>query len=120
MKSQRQLQIGENIKRVLADIFAKEDIISAPGSHITILEADVSPDAKNVKIYIDIFGNEKLHKQIIENLNEISPNIRYLLGKKVALRNIPEIKFLLDDTGKNLQNIESLIASESKNLNIND
>ena len=50
-KTQRQLQIGENIKRILTDIFIRNDITTAKNSYITITEADVSPDAKNAKIF---------------------------------------------------------------------
>ena len=55
MKSQRQLQIGENIKRIMSEIFLQEDFSVIMNNVITILEADVSPDAKNVKIFFDIF-----------------------------------------------------------------
>ena len=77
MKSQRQLQIGENLKRVMCDIFMRDDILTVPGSYITILQADVSPDAKNAYIYIDIFGNEPMHQKIIEKLNAMAPHFRY-------------------------------------------
>ena len=52
MKSQRQLQIGENIKRIMSEIFLQEDFSVMMNNVITILEADVSPDAKNVKIFV--------------------------------------------------------------------
>jgi len=114
MKSQRQLQIGENIKRVMSEIFFREDVATIPGTLITILEADVSPDAKSVRIYVDIFGNESMHDEIIEKLNSAAPHFRYQLAKKVTLRVVPEITFALDNTGTRVQNLESLIAAESK------
>ena len=54
MKSQRQLQIGENIKRIMSEIFLQEDFSVIMSNVITIIEADVSPDAKNVKIFVNI------------------------------------------------------------------
>lgn len=114
MKSQRQLQIGENIKRIMSEIFFREDVATVPGTLITILEADVSPDAKSVRIYVDIFGSESAHEKIIEKLNNAAPHFRYQLAKKITLRVVPEITFALDNTGTRVQNLESLIASESK------
>lgn len=114
MKSQRQLQIGENIKRIISEIFLRDDILSVPGSLITVLEADVSPDAKNAKIYIDIFGNEPMHKKIVDKLNEAAPHFRYQMAKKVTLRVVPEITFVLDKTESRAMNLEALIASESR------
>ena len=114
MKSQRQLQVGENVKRTMSDIFLRDDILSVPGSYITILEADISPDIKNAKIYIDIFGNEKIHDKIIDKLNEAAPHFRHLLAKRMTTRVVPEITFILDKTAKNVLNIESLLAEEGK------
>lgn len=112
MKSQRQLQIGENIKRVMSEIFLRGDILSIPGSYITILEADVSPDAKNVKIYIDIFGNETMHDKIVKALNKAGSHFRYQLAKKVSLRVIPDIIFVNDKTHQRAISLDSLIESE--------
>ncbi|MBU6338801.1 MAG: 30S ribosome-binding factor RbfA [Rickettsiales bacterium] len=114
MKSQRQLQIGENIKRNMSEIFLREDILTVPGSYITILEADVSPDAKNVKIFIDIFGNEEVHQKIVDKLNDMVPFFRHQLAKRVTLRVVPEIIFVLDKTEQNASSIEALIDKEAK------
>ncbi len=114
IKSQRQLQLGENIKRIMSEIFLREDILTVPGSYITILEADVSPDAKNVKIYLDIFGNENFHEKIVEKLNEASPHFRFKMAKKLSLRITPEIVFVLDKTQRNAVNLESLIDTEAE------
>jgi len=114
MKSQRQLQIGENIKRNLSEVFSRDDILTVPGSFITILEADVSPDAKNVKIFIDIFGNEPMHKKIVEKLNELAPHFRYQLAKRITTRAVPELKFVLDKTQDKAMKLEDLIAAEAK------
>ncbi len=116
MKSQRLLQIGENIKRRISEIFFREDIATIPGCLITILEADVSPDAKNVKIFVDIFGNESQQPEIIEKLNKMAPHFRYQLAQKITLRVAPEISFVLDNTGSRVQKIESLIELENKKL----
>ncbi len=113
MKSQRQLQIGETIKRTMSEIFLRDDILSVPGSYITILEADVSPDAKSVRIFVDIFGNEAMHDKIIKKLNEAAPHFRYQLGKKVTLRNVPEIIFVLDKTQTRAMALEVLISDEA-------
>ncbi len=113
-KSQRQLQIGENIKRVMSGIFLRADILTIPGSLITVLEADVSPDAKVVRIFVDIFGNEEMHEKIIKKLNESAPHFRYQFAKKITLRSVPEITFSLDRTASKANNLESLINDEAK------
>ncbi len=114
MKSQRQLQIGENIKRVMSEIFFREDVSTISGCLITILEADVSPDAKAVRVFVDIFGNEEMHKSVIKKLNELAPHFRYQLAQRITLRSVPEITFTLDRTGSRVSSLESLLNDEAK------
>ncbi|MSP33433.1 MAG: 30S ribosome-binding factor RbfA [Rickettsiales bacterium] len=114
MKSQRQLQVGEQIKRVIAEIFLREGLLTMMGSCITILEADTSPDIKNVRVYIDIFGDAKNNKAILQRLNKAAPYFRYELGKRLSSRNIPEILFILDRTEENALHLEALLEKESE------
>lgn len=114
MKSQRQLQIAENIKRIMSEIFLREDYSVIMNNVITVLMADVSPDAKNVKIFIDICGDSSKHSQILEKINANTPNFRYLLAQKIDLRFIPEIVFLQDKNVNNSMVIESIIDQEKQ------
>lgn len=117
-KSQRQLQIGENIKRNMADIFIRDGLSNITGSLISIVEADVSPDMKNVKIYIDIFGgDQKIHQKIIKDLNQAVGHFRYELAKRISLRVVPEIIFIIDETQERAKKIAELINSEQKKYN---
>ncbi len=113
-KSQKQLQLGETIKRAMSEIFLREDILTDPKNYITILEADVSPDAKNVKIFIDIFGNEKNQEKIVAELNKLAPHFRFKLAKKLTTRVVPEIVFMLDKTERKAMVLEELIEAEAK------
>ncbi len=113
-KSQRQLQVGEQIKRTLADVFMRENLSVINGSFVTILEADASPDIKNVRVFIDIFGNDANHKKILDKLNNAAPHFRHELGRRMTSRNTPEIKFILDRTQDKALKLESLIDQEAE------
>ncbi|MFZ9470382.1 MAG: 30S ribosome-binding factor RbfA [Rickettsiales bacterium] len=114
MKSQRQLQIAENIKRLMSEIFLREDYSVMMGNVITVLQADVSPDAKNVKIFIDICGDSSKHNQILDKITANTQNLRYLLAQKIDLRFIPEIVFVQDKNINNSLIIENLINKEKQ------
>jgi len=116
MKSQRQLQIGENIKRIMSEIFLEEDFSVMMNNVITVLEADVSPDAKNVKIFVDIFGDSSKHQQIFDKICGLTPHFRYELAKKINLRITPEIVFIHDKTIQNASAIEALIYDEAQHF----
>ncbi len=115
-KSQRQLQVNERIKRSVAQIFSNSGLSTIAGAYITVLEADISPDMKNCKIFIDIFGGDDKKMAILDKLNEISPRIRMELGKDLTMRSNPNLKFILDESSQNAIDIDNLINQESKNF----
>ena len=116
MKSQRQLQVGQLIKKYISEIFLRDDLLSTSKAFITVAEADVSPDIKMAKIFLNIFGTTKT-KEIIDKLNAASGYFRHKLSSKITSRNVPELTFILDDTANKAGKIEALISSEAKNIN---
>lgn len=115
-KSQRQLQVGEQIKRIVASIFLQEDIFVIKGAQVTIARADVSPDMKNARIVINIFG-EVDKKKMTKALNAASAFFRARLAKQITMRITPEIIFVLDDAGTDAQKTLAILEQEAKKFN---
>lgn len=111
-KSQKQLQVAENFKRILSQFFLEEEALKFKGCHITISEADISPDLKNIKFYINIFGQEASHPLIINHLNKITPFFKKKIAKEINIRSIPVIKFINDDTTKKSSRINELLETQ--------
>ncbi len=112
-KSQKQLQIGENYKREMSQIFMQDDMLNFKNCHITILEADVSPDLKNIKFYLDIFGEESFQIKVVKYLNGLDSYLRNKISGKVKSRLVPQMRFILDDSGKKAARIEQLLNNEA-------
>ncbi len=64
---------------------------------IYISKIDIKSDLQFCKIYITSSAEEKIRKEIIENLNLAKNFIRHTLGVKIKMRRVPEITFK-DDT----------------------
>ena len=60
-----------------------------------------------------IFGTTYLasDEDILAALSEISPKVRYQVGKEVKLRFVPEINFFIDDTYEKAQKIDQILES---------
>ena len=116
VRSQRQLQVGEQIKRIVASIFLQEDIFVIKDAQVTISRADVSPDMKNVRIIINIFG-EVDKKKMTKALNAASAFFRARLAKQITMRVTPELLFILDDAGTDAQKTLAILEQESKKFN---
>lgn len=112
-KSKKQLQVGENFKRFISKLFQEEDSLNFSQCHITVVEVDVSPDLKNIKIFINIFGNDDLNDQIIKYLNKQTAFFNRKIAQELLFRSIPNLVFINDDTTKKSARIYSLIDMEN-------
>ena len=115
-KSLRQLQVAENIKRRLSEIFLEKGLLNYSSSYISVTQVDISPDLKNAKIYLDIFNqNQEVKPKILNYFNNLEKTLRFELSKKIKLRYAPELSFIEDETQENAFKIEKIIAEEKKN-----
>ena len=107
--SKRQTQMAEAIAHMAADFFARE---SNGESLITVTRADISPDLKNIKIYISVLPIEK-EKAAIAFAKRVRTDFREYLKSKSALNVIPTVDFIVDLGEKNRQSVDEAIRRSS-------
>jgi ribosome-binding factor A len=82
----------------------------------TIIEVKVSNDLSLARIYVSVFGSPELQRESLAKLTEQGGFIRKLLGRRLRLRKIPELRFVFDDTighGDRMMQIFAEIGKES-------
>jgi ribosome-binding factor A len=110
--SQRQLQVAENIKRSLGEIFLKEDIFlknSKKTANITVTLVEITPDLKNATVFFYTLNALNSSKEVLLALEELNMELRKKLAKKLALRFLPQIKFVWDDVLEKAMNLSDKI-----------
>ncbi|HAK37989.1 MAG: 30S ribosome-binding factor RbfA [Nitrospinaceae bacterium] len=75
----------------------------------TVTKVNLSDNLKHAKVYISVFGTEREQKDTIEGLTRASGFIRGALGKKLSLRYIPVLEFILDGTAEHVAKINKII-----------
>ncbi|MEM9895746.1 MAG: 30S ribosome-binding factor RbfA [Bacteroidota bacterium] len=115
MESKRQIRYGKQIQKDIAEIFQKDPLYYFRSALGTVTGVSVSPDLGFAKIYLSILPIGK-SSEIFEHLEQIKPEIRLKLGKKIGerARIVPEIAFYHDDTEEQASRIDQIID----NLNI--
>ena len=63
---------------------------------INISKIDLTGDLQFCKVYITSTAEEKIRKEIVENLNLAKSYIRHTLGQRVEMRRVPEMTFKED------------------------
>ena len=75
----------------------------------TVTNVDLSNNLKHAKVYVSVFGSESEQKNSIEGLIRASGFIRNSLGKKLHLKYIPVLEFILDGTAEHANKINKII-----------
>jgi len=63
---------------------------------ITITRVDVSPDLRHAKVFLTFINSRETSDIIIKQLNKKSNIYKFLIGKEIRLKRIPNIKFFED------------------------
>jgi ribosome-binding factor A len=105
----RNKRVADEIKRIISDIFAK-DLQCNEFGLVTVTKVVCSQDIKQAKIYVSIYNDDSgLRSKSIKNIKSKSSYIRGLLGNRLRVRYVPEIKFVEDDSSIYADKIEKLI-----------
>lgn len=107
MGSKRQSRVSEIIAHSAADYFARE---SNRQSLITVTRADISPDLKNVTIFLSVIP-ATAEAQAIDFAKRNRTDFREFLKTQTRLKFLPHIEFELDYGEKNRQRIDDLTRS---------
>lgn len=75
----------------------------------TVTSVDLSDNLKHAKVYVSVFGTKCEQQDTIEGLTRASGFIRNSLGKKLYLKYIPVLEFILDETAEHVEKINKII-----------
>lgn len=111
--SQRQLRVGELIRRTLAEVLARGDIHDPDLNRlsITVGEVRTSPDLKIATAYVLPLGG-KGSDEVLKLLARNKGELRRMIGKKLALKFSPDLRFQLDETFDRMDDTRRMMAQE--------
>lgn len=104
MPSRRQNKVSEEIAHLGADFIARE---SNRRSLITVTHADVSPNLKQVTVFVTVLPKEQ-QMDALAFLKRVRTDFHDFLKTKTVLRNVPTVDFALDIGEENRQRIDDL------------
>ena len=108
----RKLRVQDLLKEEIALIIQRE--IRDPGmGFITVLGVKMSDDLRDAKVYLSIYGDEEQKAATLAALKRSRNYIKFLLGKRIHLRMMPELHFVIDDTYEKAARIEEILKKEA-------
>ena len=109
MKLHRQQRVSKLIKEYLNELILRYS--EFPGALATITEVEVSPNLKTAKVKISVLPTEK-SADVLKILSKRAGELQYLLNRKLNIRPMPRIEFVLDFGLEKAARIEKQLMNE--------
>jgi ribosome-binding factor A len=103
----RTVRVAESIKRIVAPLL-NDWMRENDAGMASVTATEVSSDMKLAKIYVSFYGCDD-SDATLKLLNESRYQFRQTLGRALRLRNLPDLKFRIDDSIENGDNISRML-----------
>jgi ribosome-binding factor A len=115
--SHRLKKINELIRQELGKIILSEEELES-GILATVMAAETSEDLRHANITISVFPTQK-GNLVLKRLEAHIFALQQALNKKLKFHPVPKIRFVLDNTESESQEVETLIVKLKTNGNEN-
>jgi ribosome-binding factor A len=108
----RPLRVAEDIRHVLAGLFARHDFRDPElaSEHITVNEVRVAPDLKHATAFVSRLGRSDI-AAVLPALKRATPFLRAQVAHALHLKFAPELTFDPDTTLDYAEKIDRLLHS---------
>ena len=104
----RVIKINELIKRELGQIILRE-IEMPENAVVTLTRVAASGNLQQAKVYISVVPDEKAH-EVLKTLGQNVFAIQQILNRKLKMRPVPKILWVMEKATAEAQRIEELLA----------
>jgi ribosome-binding factor A len=110
--SQRQLRVAEEIRHVLAGIFARGEIRDPALADVvvTVNEVRIGPDLKRATVFVTRLGRSDMAEKV-PALRRAAPFLRAQLAKQLRLRVAPDLSFVADTSIDYAMHVDELLRA---------
>ncbi len=100
--------MGDALLEEIAQILQRE-VTDPRVGFVTLTAVRVSPDLRIAKVHYSVLGDQATRAACAEGLASASSFIRRAVGHRLSLKNVPELRFVHDDSLDRAFRIDELI-----------
>jgi ribosome-binding factor A len=106
----RSQRVGELLQHELASLITNE-LKDPRVGFVTVTEVRVSPDLRNARVYVSIYGTPEERAGSLDGLRKAAGYLRHALGGRMQLRYLPELMFSADETLDRADRLQTLMKA---------
>ncbi len=100
-------KVNSLIKQQISEIISRELNIK-PGLFLTVAKVDTTRDLRYTRIFVSVFPEKEAEYALKTLKNEVY-NLQGILNKKLNLKILPKIEFVIDTTEAEADEIEKIL-----------
>lgn len=98
MSSRRIARLNDAFREEISDLLRRQIKDPRMAVFITITRVEISADISHAKVYVSVMGTDEERQSALEGLAAASSFLRREIGRRLALRRTPELRFRRDDS----------------------
>ena len=109
MSSRRVDRINGLLRQELSEILSRQIKDPRIGGVITITQVKTSSDLRNARVFVSVLGDETTKRSTLEGIQSAATFLRHELRDRLKLRYVPFMKFELDQSIEDADNLLRII-----------
>jgi ribosome-binding factor A len=105
---ERMRRVDEAMREVLSDAITSE-LKDPRVGFVTVTAVDTSPDLRNARVYVSVFGDDKRRKLSMRALESAHGFLQRSVAAQLRLKHTPQLAFVYDDTAERADRVERLL-----------
>ena len=101
-------RINEQLRQEVS-VLVRDEVRDPRVGMVTVTAVETSPELDHAKVYVTVLGDETEQAAALAGLKSAAPFVRGQLGKRLHIRRVPEMHFVLDRVVQEATRIESLL-----------
>ncbi|HEV8228647.1 MAG TPA: 30S ribosome-binding factor RbfA [Candidatus Limnocylindria bacterium] len=108
MAYKRADRVNALLQRELGTIIS-EELRDPRIAFSTVTAVEITSDLRSAKVHVSVLGDDEQVKTTMQALNEARPYLRHEIGERTALRYVPDLMFVSDQSAARSARIASLL-----------
>ena len=113
-------RVAERMKREVAAIVARELRDPRLSGLVSVTDVEVTHDLSFARIYVSVLEEGLDRKQALEALTRASGYVRRLLAPRLGLREVPELRFVLDTSIERGARVEEILRKLERGESVDE
>jgi ribosome-binding factor A len=105
----RPARVAEEFRHELGAVLARGIKDPRVTGFLTVTGAKMSPDLKEITVYVSIHGEEAERKRTLEGLHAAATYLQREVSRNLRLRHTPHLRFAYDESVERGDRIERLL-----------